>query len=142
MVAVGMEVAGVWEAWELVLPLARSLAAHSRLRTMPMATLLAIMATLTPQHTATLTLQHTATLTLQHTAMLTRPHTDMLMRRRTVTLTRQCLTTDMPLPMSVGEFTLMQAPAGGIDTGIDPTRRTIAGDTLNRSLLTEERTIA
>jgi hypothetical protein len=36
----------------------------------------------------------------------------------------------------------MQAPAGGIDTGIDPTRRTIAGDTLSRSLLTEERTIA
>ena len=107
-----------------------------------MATLLAIMATLTPQHTATVTLQHTATLTLQHTATLTRPHTDMLMRRRTVTLTRQCRTTDMPLPMSIGEFTLMQAPAGGIDTGIDPIRRTITGDTLSRSLLAEERTIA
>src|SRR5262245_17415054 len=84
-------------------------------------TLLAIM--------ATLTLPHTATLTLPHTATLTRPHTDMLMRRRTVTLTRQCRTTDMPLQTSVGEFTLMQAPAGGIDTGIDPTGRTIAGDT-------------
>ena len=48
----------------------------------------------------------------------------------------------MPLPMSVGEFTLMQAPAGGIDTGIDPIRRTITGDTLSRSLLAEERTIA
>ena len=83
---------------------------------------------------ATTLLAIMATRTLPHTATLTRPHTDMLMRRRTVTLTRQCRTTDMPLSMSVGEFMLMQAPAGGIDTGIDPTGPTIAGDTLSRRM--------